>query len=87
MTLNLKFEHLSKVTAHLLRHSLCEVFARLIGPTQTRLFRIRITLTLNLLFGLMSPKLHPLPKSSMWVTYESDKAKGKEISSELVMLD
>lgn len=35
----------------------------------------------------MSPKLHPLPKSSMWVTYESDKAKGKEISSELVMLD
>lgn len=32
MTLKLKFEHFSKVTAHLLRHSLCEIFARLIGP-------------------------------------------------------
>lgn len=32
-------------------------------------------------------KLYFLFKSSMWVMYELDKVKGKEISFELVMLD
>lgn len=85
MTLNVKFEHLSKVTAHLLRHSLCEIFARLIGPRGGGDHKPRqgfsaydaITLTLDLL-TLFNVTLHPLPKSSMWVTYESDKAKGKK---------
>lgn len=84
MTLNLKFEHFSKVTAHRLRHSLCEVFARLIGPRggdhkprQGSSAYDAITLTLDLL-TCFNVTLHPLPKSSMWVTYESDKAKGKK---------